>query len=1175
MKGILIPFLIHFWIVFGLHAQQVVINEVMPLNAMTINDEDGDYSDWIELYNNGDTSINLEDFSLSDDPDNPSKWILPAYNLNAHHHLLIFASGKDRKIGAAHWETVIHWGDVWKYCPGSASLQDHWRNIDYDDAAWSSGPSGFGYGDNDDSTAVDQTVSLYIRKVFYIEDLSSMQLALLHMDYDDAFVAYINGAEVARSNIGQPGFEPAYNQTADYSHEARIYQDGQPEVFVIEHDVTVFQQGRNILAIQIHNTSVTDSDLTAIPCLTLGMHQAPTDPQGVSELIDDMIPTFHTNFKISADGETLLFLDDTGYLLDMIEASAAAADVSMGRAPDGGNHWVWYSEATPGSSNTTEGYDLIAGGPQFSIPGGVYPQGTVLYLSTNISGASIHYTEDCSEPTAESPVYSDPLLIDETKVVRARVCGSGYMPSSIVTHTYLITENLSLPVVSLSTAPVNLWDEQYGIYVDGPNAEPDPPYLGANFWQDWERPVHIEFFGIDGTSLYSADGGVKIFGGWSRAFPQKALALFARREYGTAAFDYPFFPDKPIQSFQALVLRNSGNDWEFSMFRDPLMQGLVKSTSLVVQAYRPVVVYLNGEYWGIHNLREKLNEHYIAANYGLDPDNLDILEHYESVIQGDSGHYLKMMDYIVSHDLSIPEYFEAVKADMDVDNFIDYQVAEIYFGNTDWPGNNIKFFRPGTEDGLWRWLLFDTDAGFGLYDDFSYMHNTLEFATDPDGPPFPNPPWSTCLIRHLLENSEFRNSFINRFADYMNTIFDPDEVIHYIDSLKTNLENEMENHYAKWGGYISDWQNEVEIMREFARQRNGYVRGHITDMFDLEAVHTLCLDIYPENAGTITINTIAPSSYPWEGIYFQNVPVLLAANPHYGFRFLRWEGDAVYDSTRLNVKLTDDFFVTAVFEPADMQIVINEINYHSSQDVDPEDWIELYNNSDFSVDLSGWKFKDSDDTHVYSIPDNTVLNADAYIVLCRDVSVFANVFPDVVNVLGDLGFGFDGNGELLRLYDDALNVVDSLTYDDRFPWPVEPDGNGPTLALKNPGLNNAAAENWAASDGHGTPGEINDVYTYVSVSSDAMVLKEPHLFQNYPNPFNTSTRIRFNIYESGPVTLKVYNLLGQEIETLFSGWKPSGEYVVQWHAGGLPSGLYLYRLKAGTFVQTRKVLCQK
>jgi len=964
-----------------------ILNEIMASNSTTIQDRDGDYPDWIEIYNPGDIQVNLSGYGLSDDPDDPFKWIFPNTTLHPGEVKLIFASDKNYR---------------------------------------------------------------------------------------------------------------------------------------------------------------TES------------------------------PYLHTNFKINSGGETLCITDNTGVVVDQVYTLETSRDISRGREPDGGDHWVWFSEPTPGNTNSTEWYELIADGPEFSVTGGAYPGGKVLSLSTDVPGASIHYTEDCSEPTALSPVYTSPIQIDETKVIRARVCGSGYLPGSIITHTYLINETLSLPVMCLSTAPENLWDEQVGIYVKGPNAEPQVPYFGANFWQDWERPVHLELFDIDGSSLYSADAGVQIFGGWSRSKPQKSFALFARRDYGPDAFDYPFFPDKSIQTFQALVLRNSGNDWEYSMFRDPLMQSLVSSTSLVVQAYRPVIVFLNGEYWGFYNLREKINEHYIASNYGYDPDNLDILEDDEAVIQGESDHYLQMLNYITSHDMGVPGYYAVLKTYMDVENFIDYQVAEIYYHNTDWPGNNIKFFRPRTEDGLWRWMIFDTDFGFGLYDGYAYIRNTLEFATEPDGPAYPNPPWSTLLLRRLLKNTEFRNSFINRFADHMNTIFSPDEVIDRIDSLKANIDQEMENHFARWGGDVLTWQNEVESMREFARLRNGYIREHLIEKFNLEAIHKIRLDVKPENAGTITVNTVVPDRFPWEGTYFQNVPVLLTANADYGFQFAGWDGDIQIDSNNLPVNLTGDFSVTAIFEPAVKQIVINEINYNASQDVNPEDWVELYNNRDFPVDVTGWKLKDAHDDHVFTIPNNTTLNRDAYLVICRDSTAFKGVFPDVVNVIGSFDFGFDANGELLRLYDSSMNMVDSLIYDDRFPWPVEPDGNGPTLALKNPNLDNALAESWAASDGYGTPGKINDVYTGVSEDFDAVTAKVPHLFQNYPNPFNNMTRIAYSLEKSGHVTLTLLDLLGREIKTLADEYQEADSYSIEFDAEGLPSGVYFYRLRAGqNSVITKKMLLMR
>ncbi|MBN1779872.1 lamin tail domain-containing protein, partial [bacterium] len=377
MKRIIFSIIILLFCVFHLHAQSVVINEVMARNAATIADEDGDYSDWIELYNPGDQSVNLEGFALSDDPGDPFKWVFPVFDLDAHRYLVIFSSGKDRKTAAVHWETVIGQGDIWKYSPGSASIGNQWPHFGYDDASWSSGPGGFGYGDQDDSTVVNPTVSLYIRKPFQIDAVSGIQLALLHMDYDDAFVAYINGTEVARSNIGHSGVQPGYDQTADASHEAKMYSGGLPEVFIIEQVETVFRQGQNVLAVQVHNAGPASSDLTVISFLTLGMSQAPPDPLGVTDPIRDIMPTFHTGFKISAGGETLVLSDDTGNRLDSIVASAASADISLGREPDGGNHWVWFAEPTPGSSNITVWAEAIAGRPQFSVSGGVVPEGTV------------------------------------------------------------------------------------------------------------------------------------------------------------------------------------------------------------------------------------------------------------------------------------------------------------------------------------------------------------------------------------------------------------------------------------------------------------------------------------------------------------------------------------------------------------------------------------------------------------------------------------------------------------------------------------------------------------------------------------------------------------------------------------------------------------------------------
>ncbi len=253
----------------NLYPQSVVINELMPSNTNIIRDEDGDYSDWIELYNNSSSVINLENYSLTDDIDQLNKWIFPKINLAQHQHLLVFASDKDRKNVLVDWNTIINRGDDWKYQLGNSEPPSDWNSINFKDSNWQTGPTGIGYSDGDDSTIISSTISLYTRKVFSVNDLDEIETAVLHIDYDDAFVAYLNGIEIARSNIGTPGVRPAYNKTADAAREALMYQGGKPEAYIIADLKSILVNGENVLAVQIHNMA-NSSDLSFIPFLTLG-----------------------------------------------------------------------------------------------------------------------------------------------------------------------------------------------------------------------------------------------------------------------------------------------------------------------------------------------------------------------------------------------------------------------------------------------------------------------------------------------------------------------------------------------------------------------------------------------------------------------------------------------------------------------------------------------------------------------------------------------------------------------------------------------------------------------------------------------------------------------------------------------------------------------------------------
>ena len=1163
-----------------LYAQQIFINEIMSSNGVTIADEDGDYSDWFELFNNENNEVNLDGYGISDDVNLPFKWTFPQITIPSNEHLLVFASDKNRTDYVQHWETIINWGDDWKYKLGTSEPPSEWKNLNFNDQLWTTGPSGFGYGDGDDSTIVPAVNSVYIRKVFNVSDFNDIKMAVLHVDYDDAFVAYLNGVEIARANIGTIGIPPAYNESATTFTEPLIVYGGKPQRFIINNYQSLLLNGDNVLAIQVHNYGTGSSDLTLIPFLTLGFATTPANPVGIHPLLDLPNKFLHTNFKLSSEGETLVLTSPQSNIIDQVTFGMIPPDMSYGRKPDGTNLWELFPEPTPGDSNLTQGYNGITTEPIVQLNGGFYSSTINVNVDPASAGDIIRYTLDGSEPADTSLIYSSPITINSTKVLRVRSFSTGLLPSKILTNTYFINFNTPLTVVSLSTDPKNLFDEEYGIYALGDSAEPSFPYFGANFWKDWERPVHIELFETDGSKGFGIDMGAKIFGGWSRGNAQKSFALFARGQYGYNILNYKLFDDLPYDEYESFVLRNSGNDWGSTMFRDAFMTSLVESVDIEIQDYRPAVLFINGEYWGIQNIREKVNEHFLAQHHELNPDSLDILEYFGQVVYGDSIEFMQLYNFVENNSMTLPANYEYVKSKVDIENFIRYYLSQIYFDNQDWPGSNIKYWKP-KNNGKWRWIMYDTDFGYGIWNSNAYQNNTLNFALEPNGPSWPNPPWSTLFLRKFLDNQSFKTDFINTFADFSNSIFSPNTVLNILNNMASVISPEITRHSARWNQFdLAGWLNNVQVMRTFATNRINNMRAHFQQRFGLSGVSQVNLAISDTSMGRIKLNSLIIKNPTWSGSYFNGIPINIIAVPHPGYKFLKWSGSNNSTQDSLTITLTSAIYLNAIFEVdsnySSSRIVFNEINYNSALTFNTEDWIELYNDGESDVDLSGWIFKDSDDLHIFSIPQGTVLQKDSFLVICIDTVLFKSLFPDVHNVIGNTGFGLAGSGELIRLYDGQMNMKDSLVYDDAFPWPTSPDGNGPTLSLRNPELDNSLGENWLASAViGGTPGKINDIFVDVK-NEQELIPAEFALNQNYPNPFNPSTIITFQLPVSTSVTLKIFNAIGEEVDVVVNEYLNAGYYSKVFNTNSnLPSGVYFYQLRAGEFTQTKKMILIK
>ncbi len=561
---------------------------------------------------------------------------------------------------------------------------------------------------------------------------------------------------------------------------------------------------------------------------------------------DISLQEHHTNFKLKDTGEAVALFDPNDILIDAIEFGRQYMDISAAKWEES----VGYTYPTPLEKNWSLSTQLnISNMPTISYQGGFYDTAITVSLDADY-GSRIYYTTDGSYPTYGSTLYTEPLLIEKTTVVRAMSVKDEAFPSDRITHTFFVDEETTLPVISIATDGKYLWDDMIGIYVEGKNGIPKVCGKGnANFMQEWKRPVNIEYYSTDGSRGFSQEVDLKIGGDCSRSMAQKSFSIKADDIYGEGTIQYRLFREKEINEFKSFRLRNSGQDWWKTMFRDAMIQRLVKDDlDIDYQAYEPSIVFINGEYWGIYNIREKKNEDYLVNNYpDLDPDKVDILYGGKQVVkEGKADDYAELITFIEEHDLSDNEYYDYVTQKIDIANYIDYQITQIFIDNFDWPRNNIRYWKEQKEGAKWRWMMDDQDAGFHIYDeepshtseDFGLYHNTLAFAIDDDSDDWRNRPWATFLLRSMFRNTMFKDHFVDRYHELLDSTFRSENIIALIKQMKSVIEPEMPRHIKTWGSAGPDyanmrqWHGNVEHMINFAAKRPAIAKKHLVDMFE-------------------------------------------------------------------------------------------------------------------------------------------------------------------------------------------------------------------------------------------------------------------------------------------------------------------------------------------------------
>ena len=613
----------------------------------------------------------------------------------------------------------------------------------------------------------------------------------------------------------------------------------------------------------------------------------------------------HTNFSISQWGEPLILTNNKGRVIDSVDPIVLPPNHSYARLSDGNSKFSITSTPTPNASNN--GY----AGIYISHKSGFYRNEFDLILETSNPNAKIYYTTNGSLPTPHSNLYTKPITIADisetaysfsaipttpldgeyqlykyiwkepqsvykSNIIRYAMFENGEMQQSVHSKTYFvgrrIEQRYQFPVISFVSDSLNLFDHETGIYVPGKQFDED----GFNWWpsgnyhnrgREWERDVHFTFFDETGTVAFETDAGIRMRGYGSTAFPQKSFNVYFRKEYGISRIEFPLFDNFGENVLKRLILRNSGNDFLNTHFRDAMLQQIISPLNLELQDFAPSILFINGEYWGIYNIREKYDKYYFEYRFGIEEDNLNILDVCgHTVEEGDNADYLDLVYFIESNDLSVHENYEYVASEIDIDNFIDYLIVEIYFANFDWPCNNYKMWKTNDPGSKWRFLIYDLDLSFAFDSNSAYDTQSLEHATSTENS-WPFCECSTLLFRKLLENETFVKLFLDRFVYSLENIFETNRVIGFIDDFERLYYPEMKEHIERWNypKNIKTWMQEVNKMRKFAVERPCYMSENIISFFELKYFDFQCdpkaekkvIVLYPNpNRGNFSIENI-------------------------------------------------------------------------------------------------------------------------------------------------------------------------------------------------------------------------------------------------------------------------------------------------------------------------------
>ena len=736
----------------------LIINEFLPNNKGNFN-VNGNFLSYIEVKNTSNETINLKDYFLSNDTSEPFSWKLPDVTLKSNEVYLFYTTELDN---------VNNTDFKLNKSSGTIILSKNNKMVEQVD--YTNVTGGYAY---------IKTNGTFYEGINITPGYDNSDIESFNKEYRSNPKDLIINEVMSSNNTYLP------QNGGNFYDWIELYNNSDKTIKLSDYTITTDVDNINLYKLE-------DKELKPGEYYIL---------MASGNINNSNSKYKHANFKISPTES--LYLYRNGELIDSVFISNIPKEYSYGRNEEG---FYYFKTPTPGKKNNS-GVNAIAYTPTFDTKPGIYNDIDKLKVEINGSG-TIYYTLDGSEPTTSSKVYDSPLVLSKTTVVRIINYEKNKKASEIVTASYIINENHTLPVLSLGMNPSDF-----------------NRVLNAG-GSSLTLPTHAELFESDGS--FTIDCGLKLFGGSTRYINKKSFALKFSSKYGDSSLEYKVFDNREATNYKSLVIRSGSQDSQFSMIRDELATSIMDDYGTVdVQAYKPVILYVNGDYWGIYFLREKVDEDFIQNHYDVDGSYSNIIRIDGEVKYGTREFYNNLLNFVKYNDLSNTNNYNKVKEMLDIENYIDFWIGELYTTNNDIV--NLRYFNNSLlDDGKIKMIFYDFDFAF-----YNYSFNYLNWMLNPAG--MGEYGYDNTLLIRLLQNKEFKQLFLERLSYNMNNVWTDSNVLNRFNELKKLIEPEMPRNQERWGYTMSTWYSELDKLENYIKKRRSNMLNSIKWYFGLSS----------------------------------------------------------------------------------------------------------------------------------------------------------------------------------------------------------------------------------------------------------------------------------------------------------------------------------------------------